>query len=314
MSRDHRLEAFVPSKYLALVGGFRVRRPTLLPHPHRLDVQWEYCGIYKIPPRGKPPSIGEPARYFSPVFFSFINNIQLSEVMSGVAYLHEFGIVHGDLKGVSPMLMRLSSHSRVAQANVLVDNMGTAQVTDFGLMAIVDLSTVVLSRSAVSYGGTLCWMSPELLSPPAFGSSGYPTRGSDCYALGMVIYEVSSVHSSRYSLIYPSQVLTGLRPFHHISSLVAAVAVLRGERPERPVNAESLGFSDTLWELVQSCWSETGSTRPTARQLLDYLSPASRTWIPPPVYPAIVIDAFSITYSDSSSSLRTSPEIPVRDV
>jgi len=181
-------------------------------------------------------------------------------------------------------------------------------------MTMADLSTVVLSKSAVSSGGTPCWMSPELLNPPAFDSSGHPTRESDCYALGMVIYEVSSVHSSQWPPIHPSQVLTGLRPFHHMSSLIAALAVLRGERPERPVDAESLGLSDTLWELVQSCWSESSSTRPTAQQLLDYLSHASRTWVPPPVYPAVVVDTFSVTYSDSSDSLRASPEMPVHDV
>jgi len=200
------------------------------------------------------------------------------------------------------------------QANVLVDNTGIAQVTDFGLMMVADLSTVVLSRSAVSSGGTLCWMSPELLNPPAFGSNGCPTRGSDCYALGMVVYEVSLVHSSRWPLIHPSKVLTGLRPFRHVPPLTAALAVLRGERPEKPVDAESLGFSDTLWELAQLCWSESSSTRPTAQQLLDYLSPASRTWVPPPVYPVTVVDTSSVAYSDSSDSLRTSPEIPVHDV
>ena len=40
---------------------------------------------------------------------TIIQNIQLSEVMSGVAYLHELSIVHGDLKGVSPVLVCLSS-------------------------------------------------------------------------------------------------------------------------------------------------------------------------------------------------------------
>ena len=34
-------------------------------------------------------------------------------------------------------------------------------------------------------------MSPELLDPLRFGSSGRSTRESDCYALGMVVYEVS---------------------------------------------------------------------------------------------------------------------------
>ena len=45
-------------------------------------------------------------------------------------------------------------------------------------------------------------MSPELLDPPRFGSDGRPTPESDCYALGMVIYEVSSLDSSSVSPVY----------------------------------------------------------------------------------------------------------------
>ena len=77
------------------------------------------------------------------------------------------------------------------QENILVDTSGTARVADFGLMTMTDMSTAVLSKAAVSSGGTLGWMSPELLDPPRFGSNGSPTRESDCYALGLVIYEVS---------------------------------------------------------------------------------------------------------------------------
>ena len=44
-------------------------------------------------------------------------------------------------------------------------------------------------------GGTRRWMSPELLDPERFGmpesENNRPTKQSDCYALGMVIYEVS---------------------------------------------------------------------------------------------------------------------------
>jgi len=82
----------------------------------------------------------------------------------------------------------------VKQANILIDNAGTARVADFGLMIMADLSTILISETVVSPGGTLCWMSPELLDPERFGSSGRPTCESDCYALGMVIYEVSWLH------------------------------------------------------------------------------------------------------------------------
>ena len=83
-------------------------------------------------------------------------------------------------------------------------------------------------------------------------------------------------------------------------------AILKGERPERPLDAESLGFSDTLWELVELCWSESMSTRPTAQQLFDYLSPASLAWVPPLVYPIGRGDVEYTTSSGSSSSLGKS--------
>ena len=51
----------------------------------------------------------------------------------------------------------------------------------------VDLSTIPLSATTISSAGTVRWMGPELL----FVQNSSPTRKSDCYALGMVIYEVS---------------------------------------------------------------------------------------------------------------------------
>jgi len=169
-------------------------------------------------------------------------------------------------------------------------------------MATVELSTVFLSESAVSCGGTFCWMAPELLEPSRFGSNGRPTRESDCYALGMVIYEVGLLHSLRPSLIHISQVLTGLRPFHRLCAYEPIPAILRGQRPEKPIGAESLGLSCDLWGLVQLCWSESSSIRPTAQRLFVHLSPASLAWAPPPMYPANEIDGFGITDSDSSGS------------
>ena len=56
-------------------------------------------------------------------------------------------------------------------------------------MSMAGLSSF-LSESVDPSGGTYRWMSPELLDPRSFCSKGRPTRESDCYALGMTIYEV----------------------------------------------------------------------------------------------------------------------------
>ena len=90
-------------------------------------------------------------------------------------------------------------------------------------------------------------------------------------------------------------------------------AIMRGERPEKPFGAESLGFSDTLWWLVQLCWSESISDRPAARQLFSYLAFVALSWVPPLVYPAIMIDAGEATDSDSSGLSGMSLENSTRE-
>ena len=59
-------------------------------------------------------------------------------------------------------------------------------------------------------------MSPELIDPQRFGlENSRPTKSSDCYALGMVIYETISGHL----------------PFHKDADMTVFVKVLNGKRP-----------------------------------------------------------------------------------
>ena len=95
-------------------------------------------------------------------------------------------------------------------------------------------------------------------------------------------------------------------------SFVTAV-VIDGQRPEKPLQAESLGFSDPLWELTQLCWSELSSTRPTAVQLFDELSDPTITWDPPPEYP-IKVNLGDTTNADPSDSLGESLTNLVREM
>lgn len=86
--------------------------------------------------------------------------------------------------------------------NILVNQSGHACLADFGLSTVVgfgthldhldaDFSSANQRDSLMSFieGGTYPWMSPELLGMDV--GNGRPTKESDIYALGMVIYEVS---------------------------------------------------------------------------------------------------------------------------
>ena len=80
------------------------------------------------------------------------------------------------------------SHHPTEQANILINDDGVALLADFGLMSIlIEHGTVSFSATVTSAAGTVRWMSPELL----FGTNSAPSRQSDRYALGMVVYEVS---------------------------------------------------------------------------------------------------------------------------
>jgi len=70
---------------------------------------------------------------------------------------------------------------------------GNACLADFGLMSIVldPETTDITSSTEGTAKGTYRWMSPELFFPSEFGLSKFQlTKESDCYAFGMVIYEV----------------------------------------------------------------------------------------------------------------------------
>ena len=117
--------------------------------------------------------------------------------------------------------------------------------------------TIVSDRSPIApltgVGGTIPWMSPELLYPEKFGlKSSHPTLGSDRYALGMVIYEV----------------LSGQAPFANYRDPEVVVLVLEGTRPQRPAGDEGKFFASGVWETLELCWNEQSEMRPNARNIL----------------------------------------------
>ena len=107
------------------------------------------------------------------------------------------------------------------------------------------------------------WMSPELFDPKMFDLNGdYRTESSDCYAFGMLIYEVLSGHV----------------PFHTYPAHCVFVQALEGERPERPQGPEGRWFTDDIWKILEDCWKAKPGDRPRADRVLQRLEEASKFW------------------------------------
>ena len=149
-----------------------------------------------------------------------------------------------------------------AKANILIDQTGNARLADFGLLTIISDPTNVLPSSSYAQGGTARWMAPELIDPQRFGfKNSRPTKCSDCYALGMVIYETISGHL----------------PFYQYTDLTVCVKVLEGELPS-PQN----GFTDRLWEMMKLCWTPQPAARPRVEDVLQRLEGVTTSPEPPP--------------------------------
>lgn len=165
----------------------------------------------------------------------------LADVARGVMYLHSMNVVHGDLKGV----------------NILVKDDGSACLADFGLMSIVlDPETADITTSTDGgTRGTYGWMGPELFYPNDFGLPRFQlTKESDCYAFGMVVYEVLSGKVPFGDLKQPWQI---------------PMAVHKGARPSMP-DGTFPGMTE-LWNIAQECWSPKPWDRPTFLTVVEKL-------------------------------------------
>jgi hypothetical protein len=69
-----------------------------------------------------------------------------------------------------------------------------------------------------------------------------------------------------------AQVFTCKLPFFEIKDDFAAFyTVLTGKRPSKPVNCESIGFSDELWDVMQRGWGPEPNSRPPLGAFIEVL-------------------------------------------
>lgn len=173
----------------------------------------------------------------------------------------------------------------------MIDHGGHACLADFSLLTMAsDQSSII---SSCIEGGTFHWMSPELLNPGMFGLEKIClTKESDCYALGMVVFEV----------------LSGQIPFAPSMASVVISKVLGGERPRRPQGEDGILFTDSVWRVLELCWKPQPCDRINANTILQGLEGIPTT---PNINESVETDAVnSLNTTACDSSMFSLCSIP----
>ena len=88
-----------------------------------------------------------------------------------------------------------------------------------------------------------------------------PTESSDCYSLGMAIYETVSRNP----------------PFYEHADMAVFVKLLKCEHPPR-----GMEFTESLWKVLEMCWTLQPNNRPSIEDVLRCLETVSISSESPP--------------------------------
>ncbi|KAJ6462166.1 kinase-like domain-containing protein [Mycena sanguinolenta] len=157
-------------------------------------------------------------------------------VASGLQYLHENDVVHGDLK----------------VQNVLVDKHGVPRICDFGISKVVSRRGFTTSNV-----GTAPYMAPELFCvvDGAEMNSHASTACSDVYSFALLVLEI----------------LTAEPPKGRPSTPVVTARILADLRPKR-TDYDKREVPRRTWSVLDRCWSFDPLLRPSISEVLRDLT------------------------------------------
>ncbi|MGH8165225.1 MAG: serine/threonine-protein kinase, partial [Rhodanobacteraceae bacterium] len=128
-----------------------------------------------------------------------------ADIARGLQAAHDAGLVHRDIK----------------PANIFLAADGRAQVGDFGIAQIDDVSA--RTQATVSHPGTPLYMSPEQTA-----TTGYLRPTADQYSLGLVLFEILT--GKVYKRLGKQEIAARLAPFPR--PVAALIERLVAEDPE----------------------------------------------------------------------------------
>lgn len=163
------------------------------------------------------------------------------QMLEGLAYLHQSGVVHRDIK----------------PENILLDHNGVIKFVDFGAAKVIATSGRTRNMTSLSRGpnhenlnsmtGTPMYMSPEIITGKGSSQSGVV----DIWSLGCCVLEMA----------------TGRRPWANLDNEWAIMYhIAAGHKPQLPSNDQ---LSKAGQEFLSRCFVHDPSHRPSAAELLS---------------------------------------------
>ena len=69
--------------------------------------------------------------------------------------------------------------------------------------------------------------------------------------------------------MFAVEVFTGKVSFDEQKNEAAVLRISQGGRPEVPGNAQAVGLTGEMWELLESCWQQDPKKRPTMEEIVE---------------------------------------------
>lgn len=169
--------------------------------------------------------------------------VYMRQVLEGLVYLHEQGVIHRDIKG----------------ANILTNKDGSVKLADFGVSSratpdLADVADTIGSDPDNEVVGSPYWMAPEVIE-----QSG-ATTASDVWSVGCVVVEL----------------LEGKPPYAELAPMQALWRIVQDESMRIPEGAspvrESRDMADAkiVKDFLYQCFQKDANLRISAQKLLKH--------------------------------------------
>ncbi|XP_028993697.1 receptor-interacting serine/threonine-protein kinase 3 isoform X2 [Betta splendens] len=206
----------------------------------------QVLGVFK----GRPPSSGPSAQLG--LVMEFMERGTLASLQDSLCgappwplafrLAHQIGLGVNFLHSLTPALLHLD----LKPSNVLLDWYLNTKLTDFGLARFSYSVTRASKKDSEEEGGTISYMPPE-----AFDLSYSPTRASDIYSYGILLWSI----------------VTGKQPYANALSSIVRLRIPQGDRPSlEEIRSQAAGRAGItgLMELMVRCWEAKPDKRPSS--------------------------------------------------